>query len=52
MTPHSDPAEATATGNTLAYHDATYYFCAKEYILKFQNDPAGAASGYQGDADD
>ena len=36
-----DPAKALASGNTLAYRGATYYFCSGKCKQAFQNDPAG-----------
>ena len=47
-----DPAKAIASGNTLAYRGATYYFCSRQCKDAFQNDPAGSAGRRQGDDDD
>ena len=47
-----DPAKAAASGNTLAYRGATYYFCSKECKQKFQNNLAASAATRQGGADD
>jgi Cu(I)/Ag(I) efflux system membrane fusion protein len=47
-----DAARAAASGNTLAYRGATYYFCSKECKQKFQNNLAAQASVRQGGADD
>jgi Cu(I)/Ag(I) efflux system membrane fusion protein len=44
-----DPARAAASGNSLAFGGATYYFCSSKCKLAFQNDPAGAAGRRQGD---
>jgi YHS domain-containing protein len=47
-----DTAKATATGDTLTYRGATYYFCSRQCKQAFQNKRAGAASAPQGDGDD
>jgi len=47
-----DTAKATATGDTLTYRGATYYFCSRQCKHAFQNKRAGAASAPQGDGDD
>jgi len=44
-----DPAKAAASGNTLAYHGATYYFCSSKCKQAFQGDPAGSTARRQGD---
>ena len=38
-----DPAKAAASGNTLAYHGATYYFCSTKCKQAFQDNPIRAA---------
>ena len=38
-----DPAKAAASGNTLAYHGATYYFCSAKCKQAFQDNPIRAA---------
>jgi Cu(I)/Ag(I) efflux system membrane fusion protein len=38
-----DKARAIASGNTVAYRGATYYFCSADCRKKFQNDPDGLA---------
>ena len=47
-----DPAKAAASGNTLSYRGATYYFCSGQCKQKFQNDPASLAGKHQSDDDD
>lgn len=47
-----EPAKAAASGNTLAYHGSTYYFCSSKCKQAFQNDSPGSASRRQGDDDD
>lgn len=47
-----DAAKATAAGNTLAYRDATYYFCSKQCKEAFQSASARVAAKRQGDDDD
>ncbi len=47
-----DTAKAIASGNTLAYHGATYYFCSERCKQAFRNNPAGPATHRQGDEDD
>ena len=44
-----DPFKAEASGNTVAYHGATYYFCSAKCKQAFQHKPAGSASRHQGD---
>ena len=39
-----DPAEAAASGNTLAYRGSTYYFCSDKCKEAFQNNPSGSAN--------
>jgi len=39
-----DPSKAVASGNTLAYGGATYYFCSPKCKEKFHNNSAGTAS--------
>ncbi len=39
-----DPAEAAASGNTLAYRGSTYYFCSDKCKQAFQNNPSGSAN--------
>jgi membrane fusion protein, copper/silver efflux system len=39
-----NPDTAAESGNTLAYHSATYYFCSQKCKEKFQNKSAGVAS--------
>lgn len=43
-----DPAKAAASGNTLAYHGATYYFCSTKCKQAFQTNPSGTASRHSG----
>jgi membrane fusion protein, copper/silver efflux system len=51
-----DPAKAAASGNTLAYRGATYYFCSKQCKEAFRKESAGLgghpAGKRQGDTDD
>jgi YHS domain-containing protein len=47
-----DPARAAASGNTLAWRGATYYFCSRQCKQAFQSDPAGVAGRRPGDAGD
>jgi len=47
-----DPAKAAASGNSLAYRGATYYFCSRKCKEAFQNDPTGSTGKRQGDDDD
>ena len=47
-----DPAKAAASGNTLVFRGATYYFCSRECKEKFQSGAAAAGgerSGVGGD---
>ncbi len=39
-----DPAEVAKSGNTLAYHGSTYYFCSKKCKEKYLNNSADTAS--------
>jgi YHS domain-containing protein len=39
-----DPARAAASGNTLIYQGATYYFCSRQCKQKFQNGSPRSAS--------
>ena len=39
-----DPAEAAKSGNNLAYHGSTHYFCSKKCKEEYQNNSAGTAS--------
>ena len=47
-----DPAMAAASGNTLAFRGAKYYFCSSKCKQAFLNDPAAASAKRQGDDDD
>jgi len=47
-----DASKAAASGNTLAYRGATYYFCSKQCKQKFQSNTAASASPREGGADD
>ena len=38
-----DPIKAANSGNSLAYHGNTYYFCSKKCKEKYQDNSAGAA---------
>jgi Cu(I)/Ag(I) efflux system membrane fusion protein len=44
-----DPVKATGSGNILAVHGLTYYFCSEKCKQKFQSDSALIASGRHGD---
>jgi RND family efflux transporter MFP subunit len=39
-----DPAKATSSGNSLAFHGKTYYFCSKKCKEKYQDNSAGTVS--------
>ena len=47
-----DPARAVASGNILAHHGTTYYFCSSKCKQAFQSDPTVSASRHQGGDDD
>jgi Cu(I)/Ag(I) efflux system membrane fusion protein len=47
-----DPASAAASGNSLAFGGANYYFCSNKCKQAFQNGPAAASAKRQGDDDD
>jgi Cu(I)/Ag(I) efflux system membrane fusion protein len=47
-----DPHKAADSGNTVAYHGATYYFCSSRCKKRFQNDPVGSLKRRQGTAGD
>jgi Cu(I)/Ag(I) efflux system membrane fusion protein len=47
-----DRTKAAASGNTLAYRGATYYFCSKQCKQKFQSNTAASASTREGGAGD
>jgi RND family efflux transporter MFP subunit len=40
--------QAADSGNTVAYHGSTYYFCSSRCKEKFQSDPAGSLKKHQG----
>jgi Cu(I)/Ag(I) efflux system membrane fusion protein len=44
----TDAEKATKTGNTVAYHGSTYYFCSAKCKEKFQSNPAEALKKHQG----
>lgn len=47
-----DSHKAEVSGNTVAYHGVTYYFCSEKCKEKFQSDPAGSLKKHQGTAGD
>jgi RND family efflux transporter MFP subunit len=47
-----DPAQAAASGNTLVYKGATYYFCSRSCKGKFQNNPVVSAARRKAGVDD
>ena len=44
----TDAEKAAKTGNTVAYHGSTYYFCSAKCKEKFQSNPAEALKKHQG----
>jgi YHS domain-containing protein len=47
-----NPAQAAASGNTLAYRGASHYFSSRQGKQAFQNDSGGSARTRPGDNDD
>jgi YHS domain-containing protein len=47
-----NPAQAAASGNTLANRGASHYFSSRQGKQAFQNDSGGSARTRPGDNDD